>query len=128
METEKIVINCDENKIPFEPLMANKFLLRTIGTEIPDYAFRKFKIFNEGEELIFTTQFLETTCFIFNPKDFFLITGFIIDFLNLDNKIVKTLMFDIKASNFEKIGSYKSNKTFVYNIRSVIDINSMKLI
>ena len=43
-----------------EPKMKFRFRVQFSGMEIPDYLFRKYKLYNDGEKLIFETSIYET--------------------------------------------------------------------
>jgi len=52
-----------EKKIPefknYEPLRSNRWLIETHPTNINPYFFRKYKMFNEDDDIIFKTEFFE---------------------------------------------------------------------
>ena len=125
MEDKKFIMDA------IEPLLTHRFLISSVGVEIPSNLFRKYKLFNEGENLIFTTTFIETInpTFIFNPKDFFNITGFIVEYLDPTGVAIKTLAFDVKGSNFEKECDYADDgKLSGYDMRFIVNIDSLKLV
>ena len=64
-----------ENWRLVEPAKTNRFIIKIKGADIPEYLFKNYKIYNEGEELILTTEFYETVEYTFNPSDFFNIIG-----------------------------------------------------
>ena len=105
---------------PIEPLMANRYAIEVVGTEIPSYLFREFKIFNEGYELIFTTEFYETVNFCFNPNEFFKITAVKILYLDPIGSVVNELLFETKSMNYEKTASYGSDDLLINKMRFVI--------
>jgi len=113
---------------PIEPLMSNRYIIRVIGVEIPEYLFRSFKIFNNGEDLIFMTDFFETVQYSFNPNDFFNITGIKIEYLSPIGDVVKSLIFNIKEGNFEKEQSYSDDGLQINKLKYTIDKNSLYLI
>lgn len=110
-----------------EPLKENRFLIKLEGVDIPSYLFRKYKIFNEGEELIFTTQFYETVQYSFNPKDFFKITGVSIEYLNPVGEVVNALDFQVKGSNFERNQSYKNDKLQINKLKLIVNKDTINL-
>ena len=112
---------------PIEPLKENRFLINLQGTDVPSHLFRKYKIFNEGEELIFTTQFYETVQYSFNPKDFFNITGVSIEYLDPVGEVVNALDFQVKGSNFERNQSYKNDKLQINKLKLIVDKDTIKL-
>jgi hypothetical protein len=112
---------------PIEPLIENRYIINIVGTYIPQFLFRKYKIHNEGEELIFTTEFYETVNFTFNPKDFFEITGVKIDYLSPIGEVVSSLEFKIKGSNFEKEQSYSNSELQTNKLKFIMDKESIQL-
>lgn len=124
MEERKLTLDSS-----FEPLQTHRFLISTIGIEIPSPLFRKYKLYNVGEDLIFTTRFMETVEYVFNPTDFFNITGFKIEYLAPTGDTVRTLVFDVKGSNFKKKNDYADNgKLSGYSMRFIVNSKSLKLI
>jgi len=111
-----------------EPKASNRFIIKPIGVEIDPYLFRKYKLYNEGENIIFTTEFFETVNFTFNPKDFFNITGFMIHQLDPIGVVLNTLSFNVKGSNFLTKNSYKSNKFLTHKMRFIVNVDSIKII
>jgi len=112
---------------PIEPLIENRYIINIVGTYIPQFLFSKYKIYNEGEELIFTTEFYETVNFTFNPKDFFEITGVKIDYLSPIGEVVSSLEFKIKGSNFEKEQSYSNSELQTNKLKFIMDKESIQL-
>jgi hypothetical protein len=113
---------------PVEPLIENRYLINIIGAYIPQFLFRKYKIYNEGEELIFSTEFYETVNFSFNPKDFFDITDVKIDYLSPIGDVINSLVFKIKGSNFEKEQSYSGVDLQTNKLKFIIDKETMNLV
>jgi len=114
-----------------EPLLSHRFLITPVGIEIPSMYFRKYKLYNDGENLIFTTSFMETVSpvFIFYPQDLFNITGFSIEFIDPTGNTIKTLSFDVKDLTFEKEGNYADQgKLSVYDMKFIVNADSLKLV
>jgi hypothetical protein len=111
-----------------EPLKSNRWLIRTEGMDIKPYLFRKYKIFNEGEDIIFKTEFYETVEQSYNPKDILNIVGFTIEYLDPTGTMVNGLKFDVKGINFEQNMSYGKYKFMITKIRVIIDKNTLNLI
>jgi hypothetical protein len=55
----------------FEPLKTNRWIIKLKGCDIEEYLFRKYKIFNDGNKLMFSTEVYETVHHHINPKDLF---------------------------------------------------------
>jgi hypothetical protein len=111
----------------FEPLRANRFLITFSGVDIPAYLFRKYKIFNVGDDLIFKTEFFETVNFSFNPADLVKITGVIIEYLDPTGAVVNSLKFEVEGINYKIKQSYASDELQTNKFRIVINKKTMKL-
>jgi len=117
-----------------EPLRATNFIIRAFcgkdsnisEFKIPSENFRKFKIYNDGADLKFTTEFYQTVQFCINPNDIFDITNFKIDYLGPIADVLYTLSFDLKGVNFETYGEYGDDSLSTYKINCIINRNSMK--
>jgi len=96
-----------------EPSMSNRFIIKTFGVDIPSYLFRRYKLYNDGEQFILETDFYETMNFTFNPEDIFNMTGIQIEYVDPTNTPFSSLKFDITGINYEKKGDYAdSDLTF----------------
>jgi hypothetical protein len=109
----------------FEPLKTNRWLIEFEGMNIVPYLFRKYKIYNEGENMIFTTEFLETVLHTINPKDFFNIFGVKIQYLDSTGAVVNGLQFDIKGMNFEQKMSYGKDKFKTTKLKFIINSDTI---
>lgn len=127
MSKENSEVNPSIDFRPIEPLKSNRFIIKIKGADIKTFLFRKYKLYNEGEELIFTTEFYETVEFAFNPKDFFGIVGITIDYLDPIGTVVNSLEFDVKGSNFERKQSYKSDSLQINKLRFIVNKETMRL-
>ena len=116
-----------ENWQLVEPAKTNRFIIKTKGVDIPEYLFKNYKIYNEGEELILTTEFYETVQYTFNPSEFFNIIGVEILYLDPVGIIYNSISFDVKGSNFKKTGSYSEDDLVKNKLIFVIDKNTRKL-
>ena len=110
-----------------EPLKENRFLINIVGTNIPNFLFRKFEIYNEGDELIFTTTFYETVEFSFNPTEFFNITGVVIHYLDPTGEVVNSLIFNVKGSNYQKKQSYSNDELQTNELKFIVEKETMNL-
>lgn len=111
-----------------EPLKSNRWLIKTEGMEIEPYLFRKYKISNEGEEIIFKTEFYETVEQSYNPKDILNIVGFTIEYLDPTGIMINGLKFDVRGINFEQKMSYGKDKLMITKIRVIINKDTLTLI
>lgn len=109
----------------FEPLKTNRWLIEFEGMNIKPYLFRKYKIYNEGENMIFTTEFLETVLDTINPKEFFNIVGVKIQYLDPTGAVVNGLQFDIKGMNFEQKMSYGKDKFKTTKLKFIINSDTI---
>lgn len=112
---------------PYEPKMDNRFIIKFTGVDIPEYLFRKYEIYNEGEEIIFTTEFIEPLHFTFNPKEIFSINSVEIKHLDPVGIEVSNLSFNVKGSNFEQKGDYSDGKLLINSFRFVVEKDSMSV-
>jgi len=111
-----------------EPLKSNRWLIKTEGMEIEPYLFRKYKISNEGEDIIFKTEFYETVEQSYNPKDILNIVGFTIEYLDPTGIMINGLKFDVRGINFEQKMSYGKDKLMITKIRVIINKDTLTLI
>jgi hypothetical protein len=108
-----------------EPLKNNRFLITFEDVNVPQYFFRNYEMFNEGEEMIFVTEFLESVTYIFNPKDFFKINRVKLEYLDPIGQTAGGMIFKVKGSNFSKKGDYSDDSIQTTQLRFVVDIDSI---
>lgn len=111
-----------------EPLKNNRFLINLKEVDIPVHYFRNYEIFNEGEQIIFVTEFLESVGYIFNPKDFFKIENVTIEYLDPVGNPVEGINFKVKGSNFTKKGDYADDSIQKIQLRFIVDTESIQKI
>jgi len=105
----------------FEPLKTNRWLIKLKGCEIQEYLFRKYKIFNDADKLMFSTEVYETVQFQINPKELFNIEEVRIEFLDPIGTVVNGMVFNPKTIQFEQSGDYGSDDLLNYKILMEID-------
>ena len=118
-------------KIPtiLEPLMINRFIIVfNEEVKIPEYLLRKFKIYNEGETLIFKTEMYQTVQYSFNPADLFKITSVTIQYLDPTGEVVNGLKFDLKGSNMSYVNDYSKDGLSIIKFQFIIDNQSISLL
>ena len=125
MATQK---NGFENFKSIEPLKKNRFIIQFTGIDIPDFIFRNFKIYNQGDDIIFETKIWQTSSYTFNPGDFYRIVGVRIDYLDPIGATANGYTFDVKGSNFKIKKSYEDDGISTVKFRFVVDISSIKLL
>jgi len=114
---------------PVEPLKSNRFIIKfNKEVTVPDYLFRSFKIYNEGEKLIFKTKMYQTVNYSFNPVDLFKITAVTIEYLDPIGEVVNGLSFDIQGSNLSFKNDYSDDSLSMIYFQFVINPETMKLI
>ena len=114
---------------PIEPLMSNRFIIKfNEEVTIPEYLFRNFKIYNEGESLIFRTEMYQTVNYSFNPSDLFKITDVTIHYLDPVGEVVNGINFNLKGSNLVYKNDYRDDGLSILKFQFVIDVESMTLI
>jgi hypothetical protein len=110
-----------------EPAKTNRFVIKLKGADIPPYLFRKYKLYNEGDEIIFVTEFMETVNYTFNPVDFFKITDVEIEYLDPTGVKHNSIIFSVQGSNFKKIGDYSDDNMTTIKIRFVAKTETIKV-
>jgi hypothetical protein len=105
----------------FEPLKTNRWVIKLKGCDIKEYLFRKYKIFNDADKLMFSTEVYETVQFQINPKDLFNIEDVTIEFLDPVGTVVNGFIFNPKSIQFEQSGDYGSDDLLNYKILMEID-------
>ena len=108
-----------------EPLKNNRFLITFEDVNVPQYFFRNYEMYNEGEEMIFVTEFLESVTYTFNPKDFFKINRVKLEYLDPIGQTAGGMIFKVKGSNFSKKGDYSDDSIQTTQLRFVVDIDSI---
>lgn len=115
-----------------EPAKTNRFLISVIGSEIPEYLFYYYELYNEGEKLIIELKMREMLNFFFSTKLFFNITGLKISNLDPTGYIVEETTYDVLKSNFKKTGDYAddgiSHVDFIFEVKEVSYVNNFKRI
>lgn len=108
-----------------EPLRVNRWVINFVGYDIVDFLFRKYKIFNDADKLMFSTEILETVSHQINPKKLFNIEQVKIEFLDPIGSVVNGFTFNVKSMLFEQIGDYASDDLLTYKILIEIDKSTM---
>jgi hypothetical protein len=107
---------------PIEPLMENRWIIKTHPININPYLFRKYKMYNEGEKIIFKTEFFETVMDTYNPKELLEITDITLEYLDPTGVVVGGLKMIVKGINFERKHSYSGNDLMITKLRVIIDM------
>lgn len=105
----------------YEPLKANRWIIETYPTQITPYLFRKYRMFNEGEKIIFKTEFLETIDETYNPKELLEITDITLKYLSPVGDVVGGYKMVVGGLNFDKKHSYSSDDLLITKMRFVIE-------
>jgi hypothetical protein len=105
---------------PIEPLMENRWIIKTHPININPYLFRKYKMYNEGEKIIFKTEFFETVMDTYNPKELLEITDITVEYLDPTGVVVGGLKMIVKGINFERNHSYSENDLMMTKLRVII--------
>jgi len=110
-----------------EPLKSNGWIISfNDEVKVPPYQFSKYKLKNEGEDLILTTSMYNTVVYSFNPADLYKITDVKIEYLDPIGDVVNGLLLPVKGSNLEVKCSYKDDNLMFTKFRFVIDVTKMK--
>jgi hypothetical protein len=114
---------------PVEPLRSNRFIINlNKEVTVPEYLFRSFKIYNEGENLIFKTKIFQTVNYSFKPADLFKITSVKIEYLDPTGEVVNGLSFDIQGSNLSFKNDYADDGLSTIDFQFVINPETISLI
>jgi hypothetical protein len=114
---------------PVEPLKSNRFIIKfNKEVTVPEYLFRNFKIYNEGEKLIFKTKMYQTVNYSFNPVDLFKITAVKIEYLDPVGEVVNGLSFDVQGSNLSYKNDYSNDNLSMIDFQFVINPETISLI
>jgi len=106
--------------IGVEPLMENRWIIKTHPININPYLFRKYKMYNEGEIIVFKTEFFETVMDTYNPKELLEITDITLEYLDPTGVVVGGLKMIVKGINFERKHSYSENDLMITKLRVII--------
>ena len=106
--------------VPVEPLMENRWIIKTHPININPYLFRKYKMYNEGGSIIFKTEFFETVTDTYNPKELLEITDITVEYLDPTGVVVGGLKMIVKGINFERKHSYSENDLMMTKLRVII--------
>jgi|LakMenE01Jun11ns_1017448.scaffolds.fasta_scaffold9919319_6 hypothetical protein len=112
----------------FEPLKTNRWIIKLKGCDIQEYLFRRYKIFNDADKLMFSTEIYETVHHHINPKELFNIEEVLIEFLDPTGGVVNGFIFTPKGIQFEQLGDYGSDDFLNYKILMEIDKSTLKSI
>jgi hypothetical protein len=104
-----------------EPLKTNRWYIKFEGYKIEPYLFRKYKIFNDGDKLMFSCELYETVIHQINPKNLFNLGVVTIEFLDPIGSVVNGFKFTPKGILFEQVGDYSSDDLLNYKI--LIEVN-----
>jgi hypothetical protein len=113
--------NMRDLKLPIEPKKTNRWIIKTIGVETPEYTFSKYKLYNNGDKLMFETTCFETIHNTINPVDLFNLTGIELQYLDPIGNIIGGFSFDIKSLNFSSFGDYSDDDLLRYSF--IIEVN-----
>lgn len=98
------------NVIDYEPARANRFIIRTLGTHIPDYQIRSYDFNIVNNNFTFDLFFHDFVNFTFNPNNFNNITGFVLEYLDPVGVVYDTLNIEvIEHLEFNKFGDYSDD-------------------
>jgi len=106
--------------IGVEPLMENRWIIKTHPININPYLFRKYKMYNEGEIIVFKTEFFETVMDTYNPKELLEITDITLEYLDPTGVVFGVLKMIVKGINFERKHSYSENDLMITKLRVII--------
>lgn len=107
---------------PIEPLLKNRWIINLEGIDVPDYLFRKYKIYNDADNIIFETEFYETVEYTCNLAEIFNVVGVKVEHLDPVGHVVGGFTADVKGTNFVTRGNYASSK--LMTVKLIFTLNS----
>jgi hypothetical protein len=111
-----------------EPKKTNRWIIKPSGVDIPEYTFSKYKLYNDGNKLIFETSCYETIIDHINPVKLFSLHGLTLQYLDPVGEIIGGFSFDVKSLNFSSSGSYKDDELLTYNFVIEVNTKSFKML
>ncbi len=94
----------------YEPARANRFILTTLGTEIPNYLIRSYDFDIIDNNFTFDITFHDLVSFTFNPNNFNHITGFLMEYIDPVGVVYNTLNIEvIDYLEYSKSGDYSDD-------------------
>lgn len=113
---------------PIEPKRANRWIIEASGVTIYQYLFTEYKIYNDGDKLMFETSCYETINDHINPVELFDLNEMKINYLDPVGEVIGGFTFNVKTINFESFGNYGEDDLLRYWFVIEIDKKSLKLI
>lgn len=116
-----------EKPLWVEPKMKFRFKIHFKGLDIPEFLFRKYKMYNEADKLIFETSIYETIDFSLNPIDFFKILEMELIFVDATGKDTSSWEFAAEGISFETEGDYGKSDIMFHSFKFEINKKTFKL-
>jgi hypothetical protein len=118
----------DFQKFAIEPKKSNRWIIKPIGTKITEYTFSKYKLYNDGEKLMFEMSCYETINDHINPIELFNLTGIQLEYLDPVGNIIGGFVFDIKNINFSSSGDYSLDDLLRYEFIMEVKQKTLKML
>lgn len=110
--------------IPFEPARNNRFILNTIGVNIPPYFIQNYTFTYENNTHFFEVNFIDAIGTIFRPNYIENITGFTLELLDPAGIIYNRLHIDVlNCLEYSKSGDYSSDVTTTNYAKFTVIVN-----
>lgn len=111
------------NIVQFEPMRTNRFIVHTMGLEIPPPQIYRYELsMSEGEYMI-DLSIYDFINFTLNPNLISQITGFVIEYLDPTGIVVNTLVLSvINCMEFSKSGDYENEDITSNEIKFRVNI------
>lgn len=104
-----------------EPLMENRWIIETHPTKINPYFFRKYRMYNESDKIIFKTEFFETVNETYLPIELLNITEITLKYLSPVGDVVGGFKMSVGGLNFTKKHSYSNDNLLITKMRFIIE-------
>ena len=107
----------------YEPARANRFIIHTLGTFIPDYQIRSYDLNIVGNNFSLDLFFHDFVSFTFNPNNFNHITGFLIEYVDPVGVVYNRLNVEvIEHLEFNKFGDYSDDTITINHAKFLIRV------
>lgn len=109
-----------ERPMYLEPKFCHRFLIEIPNSNVDSWAFQNFKIYTEGEDLLFETNLIDFIPSKINPVELLKTKKVIISFLDPTGEVVNKYSFNIKGVFYELNGDYGKDELLTHKLKMQI--------